>query len=83
MQVTDLAAALLELAALDHAGPLHLGGADDVDRWTFARLIVAATAARRARAEADGDARPLNCTLDSSRARALLRTRLRGVREVL
>ena len=28
-------------------------------------------------------ARPLDCTLDSSRAQALIRTRLRGVREVL
>jgi dTDP-4-dehydrorhamnose reductase len=27
--------------------------------------------------------RPLDCSLDSSRAQALLRTRLRGVREVL
>jgi dTDP-4-dehydrorhamnose reductase len=81
VQVTDLAAAILELAALDHAGPLHLGGADDVDRWTFACLIRGDEAAERA--EADGDERPLDCTLDSSRARALLRTRLRGVREVL
>jgi hypothetical protein len=27
--------------------------------------------------------RPLNCSLDSSRAQALIHTRLRGVREVL
>jgi dTDP-4-dehydrorhamnose reductase len=81
VQVTDLADALLELAALDHAGPLHVAGADDVDRWTFACLIRGDERAERA--EADGDARPLDCTLDSSRARSLLRTRLRGVREVL
>jgi dTDP-4-dehydrorhamnose reductase len=81
VQVTDLAAALLELAALDHAGPLHLGGADDVDRWTFACLIRGDESAEQAVAEAD--TRPLDCTLESARARGLLRTRLRGVREVL
>src|SRR6185295_12261452 len=32
VQVTDLADALLELAATDYAGPLHAGGADDVSR---------------------------------------------------
>ena len=81
VQVTDLAAAILELVALDHAGPLHLGGADDVDRWTFASLIRGDERAERAVADPAG--RPLDCTLDSSRARGLLRTRLRGVREVL
>jgi dTDP-4-dehydrorhamnose reductase len=81
VQVTDLADALLELAALDHAGPLHVAGADDVDRWTFACLIRGDEGAEPA--VADGATRPLDCTLDSSRARALLRTRLRGVREVL
>ena len=81
VQVGDLAEAILELLALDSPGPLHLGGADDVSRFDFAVLL-----------GADPDQlepthttveRAPNVTLDSSRARALLTTTLRGVREVL
>ena len=79
VHVADLAAALLELAALDVAGPLHVAGPDGVSRAAFAELI-ARRAVRAAPAPPD---RPLDCSLDSSRAQALLRTRLRGVREVL
>ena len=75
----DLAAALLELAGLDIAGPLHVAGADAVSRAEFAELV-----ARRSGGDRHGAAdRPLDCSLDSSRAQALIRTRLRGVREVL
>jgi len=75
----DLARALLELAELDVAGPLHVAGADAVSRHQFAELI-----ARRPLPSATApDDRPKNCTLDSSRAQALIRTRLRGAREVL
>jgi dTDP-4-dehydrorhamnose reductase len=79
VRVTDLAEALLELAQLDVRGPLHLAGPDDVSRAEFAELI------RRApvRSASAPESRPLDCSLDSSRARALLRTRLRGVREAL
>ena len=73
------AQALLELAELDVAGPLHVAGADDVSRAEFAELIAGAPV-RTGRAP---ETRPLDCSLDSSRAQALLRTRLRGVREVL
>jgi dTDP-4-dehydrorhamnose reductase len=79
VHVGDLASALLELAELDLAGPLHVAGADAVSRAELARLITGRTVAT-------GNAppgRPLDCTLDSSRAQALIRTRLRGVREVL
>jgi dTDP-4-dehydrorhamnose reductase len=79
VQVGDLAAALLELAALDASGPLHVAGADDVSRAELAELVTRQPV-RRAPAPAD---RPLDCSLDSSRARALLRTELRGVRTVL
>ncbi len=79
VQVGDLAAALLDLAALEVSGPLHVAGADPVTRAELAELIV-----RRPVATSDAPpSRPLDCTLDSSRAQALLRTRLRGVREVL
>lgn len=79
VQVGDLAAALLELAELDVSGPLHVAGADAVSRAGFAELIRGAPV----RSAAAPDTRPLDCSLDSSRAQALIRTRLRGVREVL
>ncbi len=79
IQVGDLAAALLELAALDVAGPLHVAGVDAVSRACFAELV----SGRPVRSELAPDTRPLDCSLDSSRAQALFRTRLRGIREVL
>ena len=85
VQVADLAAALLELVDADAHGPLHLAGPDAVSRHEFARLVVAAAggdpaAAQGAPAPPD---RPLDCALDSSRAQAMIDTRLRGVRCVL
>ena len=79
VQVTDLAQALLELAELDFAGPLHVAGADGVSRAELAELI----AGRPVPTAEAPPTRPLDCRLDSSRAQALIRTRLRGVREVL
>jgi dTDP-4-dehydrorhamnose reductase len=76
--VGDLAAALLELAALDASGVIHVGGADAVSRAELAELV-ARRPVRRAPAPAG---RPLDCSLDSSVARALLRAELRGVRTV-
>jgi dTDP-4-dehydrorhamnose reductase len=79
VQVGDLAAALLELAALGVAGPLHVAGPDAVSRAEFAALV----ARRPVRTAAAPPGRPLDCALDSSRARAMIHTRLRGVRDVL
>jgi dTDP-4-dehydrorhamnose reductase len=81
VQVGDLAEAILELLTLDVAGPLHLGGADDISRLDFA-VLLGADRGRLEPVETTPDRAP-NVTLDSSRARALLVTRLRGVREVL
>jgi dTDP-4-dehydrorhamnose reductase len=83
--VGDLAAALLELAALDVVGVLHVAGADAVDRLEFAQLVAAhhGRDPGALRGGIGGPGRPKRIVLDSSRARALLRTRLRGVREVL
>jgi dTDP-4-dehydrorhamnose reductase len=81
VQVGDLAAALLELAESDLAGVLHVAGADDVTRCEFARLI--AGDGVRCAPIPTNVVRPHDCTLDSSRARSLLRTGLRGCREVL
>jgi len=79
VQVTDLAHALLELAELDVAGPLHVAGADGISRAGLAELIVGRPVLT---AEAPST-RPLDCRLDSARAQSMIRTRLRGVREVL
>ena len=83
--VADLAAAVLELAALDIAGPLHVAGADALTRLEFARLICAHHGRDPGvlRGAPGGPERPKQIVLDCSRARALLRVRLRGAREVL
>jgi dTDP-4-dehydrorhamnose reductase len=81
VQVGDLAEAILELLALDVPGPLHLAGADDVSRFDFA-VLLGADPARLERATTTPD-RARDVTLDSTRARTLLGTRLRGVYEVL
>jgi dTDP-4-dehydrorhamnose reductase len=79
--VGDLADALLELVTLDVSGALHVGGADDVSRYEFA-LLLGADPGRIERARTTADRAP-DVSLDSSRARRLVETRLRGVREVL
>jgi dTDP-4-dehydrorhamnose reductase len=79
VQVGDLAAAILELAALDVSGPLHVAGADGLSRLEFARLIGGPSVRGGPRAPG----RPGDCRLDSSKARSLLATPLRGVREVV
>jgi dTDP-4-dehydrorhamnose reductase len=78
VQVADLAAALLELAELDVTGALHVAGADAVSRAELAELV-ARRPVRRAPAP---PGRPLDCSLDSTRALGRLRTNLRGVRTV-
>jgi dTDP-4-dehydrorhamnose reductase len=79
IRVQDLAQALLELAELDVAGPLHVAGADAVSRHEFAELI----AGRPLPGAPAPPGRPQDCSLASGRAEALLQTRFPGVREVL
>ena len=81
VHVDDLAAALLELLALDVPGPLHVAGADDVNRFDFAVLLGADPASIEP-AQTRPERAP-DVTLDSSQAARLLKTRLRGAREVL
>jgi dTDP-4-dehydrorhamnose reductase len=81
VQVGDLAAALLEVLAKPAPGPLHLAGADALSRFDFA-VLLGADPNRLEAAKTTPDRAP-NVTLDSTRAAGLLRTRLRGVREVL
>jgi dTDP-4-dehydrorhamnose reductase len=86
--VRDLAAALLELAALPYAGVLNIAGAERLSRYELGRLLVAAWGGDPAGLQSASSAespvrRPRNCTLATGRAQELLGTRLRGVREVL
>jgi dTDP-4-dehydrorhamnose reductase len=90
--VADLAAAVLELAELGSdpvhpppTGPLHVAGADVLSRLDFARLVCLQHGRDPAvlRGAPAGPDRPRHLVLDSTRARALLRVRLRGAREVL
>jgi dTDP-4-dehydrorhamnose reductase len=88
VHVVDLARALVELALTDLRGVLHLGGADAMSRLELGRLV-----ARRDGLDPDAlrpgrradlpDPGPVDVRLDSSRAAALLTTRLRGAREFL
>ena len=81
VHVDDLASGLLELLAVDAPGPLHVAGADDVNRYEFA-VMLGADESLIEPAQTTPERAP-DVTLDSSQAAGLLRTRLRGVREVL
>ena len=81
VHVGDLADALLEVVEMTLPGPLHLAGADDVSRFDFA-VLLGADRGRIEPASTTPDRAP-DVSLDSSRAAALLRTRLRGVYELL
>ena len=79
VQVDDLASAVLELFGLDIAGPLHVAGPDGISRATFAAMC----AKRDVRTAAAPPGRPLDCRLDTTRARAVLTTPLRAPAAVL
>jgi dTDP-4-dehydrorhamnose reductase len=81
VQVGDLAEALLELLGLVFAGPLHLGGANTINRYDFA-VLLGADPGGIERAQTTPERAP-NVSLDSTRAVALLAARLRGVHSVL
>jgi dTDP-4-dehydrorhamnose reductase len=88
VHVTDLAAALLEMAAARHTGIRHVTGADALSRYELGLLIAgrdgldpaALPAGQRAGSGRPG---PLDVRLDSTRTQARLATRLRGAREFL
>jgi dTDP-4-dehydrorhamnose reductase len=88
VHVTDLAEAVLALAQVAHAGPLHLAGADGVSCYELACLVAAANGRETAHLRTTTSAglvpeRPRDCRLDSSRAAQLLGGPLPGVREIL
>jgi dTDP-4-dehydrorhamnose reductase len=86
--VGDLAAALLELAQGDYRGVINIAGTECMSRHKFGMLL--AQHHGRDPAQLPGSLsvdsavrRPRNCRLDSSLARRILQTPLRGVRAVL
>ncbi|GAB3803847.1 SDR family oxidoreductase [Micromonospora zhanjiangensis] len=87
VDVTDLAAAVLELVPSGYAGLLNVAGPDPVSRAELGRLVAGHEGVDPAGlktgtlAEA-GLRRPADVRLDSARAAGLLRVRLRGVREL-
>jgi dTDP-4-dehydrorhamnose reductase len=88
VHVSDLAAALLELAVSGRAGVHHVAGADAVSRYELARLIAGrdgldvstVTAGTRAGAGLTGAA---DVRLDSTATQAVLNVVLRGARSFL
>ncbi|MET8307982.1 sugar nucleotide-binding protein [Micromonospora sp. NPDC005173] len=88
VDVTDLAAALLELVDSAYAGPLNVAGPDAVSRAELGLLVAErfdldAAGLKTTTSTAAGVVGPTDVRLDSTRAAGLLRTRLRGVREIL
>jgi dTDP-4-dehydrorhamnose reductase len=86
--VTDLARALRELAENRFAGVINLAGTDAMSFYDLGVLVArrygADPGALPASTIADsGFARPGDVRLDSTLASTVLRTRLRGIREVL
>ena len=86
--VESLAGAVIELAGLDYAGVLHVAGAQSLSRYEFGVRLARfhgldPSPIVPARSCESGLYRPLDCTLDCSRARALLHTPLPGVDVVL
>ena len=96
--VESLAAAVVELAGMDYTGVLHVAGAQPLSRYEFGLRLLRfhgldpgpacpersrGVIPARSPVDRSGLRRPLDCTLDCSRARALLRTPLPGVDEVL
>ncbi|SCG75707.1 sugar nucleotide-binding protein [Micromonospora inositola] len=88
VDVVDLAAAVLELVPADHAGPLNVAGPDAVSRAELGLLVarregIDPAGMKTTTGAASGLLRPTEVRLDSTRAAGLLRTRLRGVTELL
>lgn len=85
VHVSDLAAALLDLASSDHAGIHHIAGADAVSRHELGTLIArrdgldpaALPSGRRADTNLPG---PIDVRLDCTITQQRLRTKLRGAR---
>jgi dTDP-4-dehydrorhamnose reductase len=80
----QLAAALLELATLDFRGLLHVAGPEVIHRYALGLALVSyfgldASFITPALSAESGLNRPLDCSLDCSRAYRLLKTPIHGL----
>jgi dTDP-4-dehydrorhamnose reductase len=84
-----LAAALAELVTADVGGTLNVAGSEPLSRFEYGTLLLEhfrvprRENVQRARAADLAEPRPLDLTLDVSRARSILATPLGGVRDAL
>jgi dTDP-4-dehydrorhamnose reductase len=88
IEVTNLATALLELAQLPYTGILHVAGAERLSRYEFGVALaeyfhLSTTSLIPCKSAESGMIRPLDCSLDITRAKNLLETKLKGIRELL
>jgi dTDP-4-dehydrorhamnose reductase len=86
--IDTLCAALLELCESDYTGVLHVAGGQSLSRYEFGIKLVRAlggdtTRLIPSRVQESGLVRPLDCSLDCTRAKRLLTTDLPGVDQVL
>jgi len=85
--VESLAAAIVELAGIDHTGPIHVAGGEAISRYELGLALLRfhgiGTDGVSAIPSPPDANRPLDCTLDISLAERLLSTPLPGVSAVL
>ena len=87
MWIENFAAALLELAKKDHAGILHIGGPQSLNRWDLGMELLKhfglplTPNIQQGTIKQSGLVRPPNLTLDSSVAQQLLQTPLFSLAE--
>ena len=85
--VENLAELLLELAQVDYAGILNVGGPESLNRWELGTKllqhfdVLATPNIKKGTIQESGLDRPQNLTLDSSTAQQLLTTPLRSIEE--
>lgn len=85
--VQNLSDAVIELAEMDYRGILNVAGPQSLSRYEFGMKLMDALGGDTSQLIADKSAqgatiRPLDCTLDISRAQRLLKTKLLAVDEV-
>ncbi len=88
IEVMNLCEALVELSELSYTGILNVAGPQALSRYAFGVKLIRVLGGDTSRliamrSEESGLVRPKDCTLDVKRARALLKTNLLGVDEVL
>jgi len=83
VHVSDLASALLELAASPYAGVHHVAGPDAVSRYELGVLLTGRDDLPTGLRAQSGLPGPLAVVLDCAMTQARLTTRLRGVRDFL